>query len=581
MRWFLQFDGRVTRKHGIARETPTGPKFRVEPLEPRLLLSGDPPDLLKDSREPQLAPEPGPVVQDSEQVPSAPSIDWGNDVVASPDDATPRAEQITGPLAVREPTAPVEVTPIVRAQAQTSALPSSPPIAHDVDPGQVASTDPLTSQASDGHDARGPPHEEHGDSHLGNEHALLASSEPADTHRALRDADVLPVVDALIARWTGSTRALDVSDLRARLGIEVVDLPRGLLGRTNGSTIQLDPTAAGYGWFVDSSPSGDDEFQPTASATLLSAPPSSPARGRMDLLTVVEHSVGHLLGLDQGDSMVPVASVLLPGRRLLLPNPPIGQSPVPADVTPMEEDETAPPVLDLSEETGNLTISLAPNRDVMIAGAVVDPGRNSTFDGVDEVVSGSGDDTLVAPDLSNVWTITAADSGTLEAGDLSPVAFSGVENLKGGAGSDTFVMTPEASLRGVIAGGEGSDTLVGADTPNTWVINGTDAGTLNGQAFAGIENLTGGAAADTFKWTAGGGLSGVLSGGSGDDTLLGGDTPNTWILTGAGAGTLNGHAFVGIENLVGGADSDRFVFDGGSGIGRIDGGARIKTLDYP
>src|SRR2546428_2718325 len=246
----------------------------------------------------------------------------------------------------------------------------------------------------------------------------------------------------------------------------------------------------------------------------------------------------------------------------------------------MEEDETAPPVLDLSEETGNLTISLAPNRDVMIAGAVVDPGRNSTVDWVDEVVSGSGDDTLVAPDLSNVWTITAADSGTLEAGDLSPVTFSGIENLKGGAGSDTFVMTPEASLHGVIAGGEGSDTLVGADTPNTWVINGTDAGTLNGQAFAGIENLTGGAAADTFKWTAGGGLSGVLSGGSGDDTLLGGDTPNTWILTGAGAGTLNGHAFVGIENLVGGADSDRFVFAGGSVTGLIDGGAGLNTLDY-
>src|SRR2546428_1069839 len=99
--------------------------------------------------------------------------------------------------------------------------------------------------------------------------------------------------------------------------------------------------------------------------------------------------------------MVPVASVLLPGRRLLLPNPPIGQSPVPAEVTPKEEGETAPPVLDLSEETGNLTVSLTPNRDWTIPGAVVDLCRNSTCGGGDEAVSGSGVRTHVAPDLRN------------------------------------------------------------------------------------------------------------------------------------------------------------------------------------
>src|SRR5207244_2593296 len=144
--------------------------------------------------------------------------------------------------------------------------------------------------------------------------------------------------------------------------------------------------------------------------------------------------------------------------------------------------------------------------------------------------------------------------GTLEAGAPATLTFSGVENLRGGAGSDTFLMMPNGRVSGVLEGGEGSDTLVGADAPNTWVINGIDAGTLNGQSFAGVENLTGGAASDTFTWVAGGSLSGAVSGGLGDDTLVGADLPNTWILTGAGAGTLNGQAFVGIENLVGGAD---------------------------
>src|SRR5438445_815358 len=93
-----------------------------------------------------------------------------------------------------------------------------------------------------------------------------------------------------------------------------------------------------------------------------------------------------------------------------------------------------------------------------------------------------------------------------------------------------------------------------ADTPNTWIIDGTEAGTLNGQSFAGVENLTGGASADIFKWMAGGSVSGVVSGGLGNDTLIGADTPNTWTLTGVGAGMLNGQAFAGIENLVGGGE---------------------------
>src|SRR2546430_7306659 len=105
MAWFAPFGSRAGQRRHIEPDPATGPKFRVEPLEPRLLLSGDPLDLLKDSLEPQLVPEPVAVVQNTQHVTSAPSIDWGNDVVASPDDATPRAEQITGPLAVPEPTA--------------------------------------------------------------------------------------------------------------------------------------------------------------------------------------------------------------------------------------------------------------------------------------------------------------------------------------------------------------------------------------------------------------------------------------------------------------------------------------------
>ena len=75
MRRLLLLGGRATGKDGVARETPTAAKFRVEPLEPRLLLSGDPLDLLKNSVEPQLAPQPVVVVSEPQVNGPGSSID--------------------------------------------------------------------------------------------------------------------------------------------------------------------------------------------------------------------------------------------------------------------------------------------------------------------------------------------------------------------------------------------------------------------------------------------------------------------------------------------------------------------------
>jgi hypothetical protein len=52
----------------------------------------------------------------------------------------------------------------------------------------------------------------------------------------------------------------------------------------------VDVTAAGYGWFVDPTPADDSEFGLGMAG--------SPAAGRMDLLTVVMHELGHVIGLE-------------------------------------------------------------------------------------------------------------------------------------------------------------------------------------------------------------------------------------------------------------------------------------------
>ena len=61
------------------------------------------------------------------------------------------------------------------------------------------------------------------------------------------------------------------------------------LGLATDHTIWLDDNAAGWGWFLDRTPWEDSEF---------TTPGNQGEQYRMDLLTVLEHEIGHLLGHD-------------------------------------------------------------------------------------------------------------------------------------------------------------------------------------------------------------------------------------------------------------------------------------------
>jgi hypothetical protein len=75
------------------------------------------------------------------------------------------------------------------------------------------------------------------------------------------------------------------------------------LGLTSGNTIYLNQDAAGYGWFVDPTLGLDEAFGPANSSGQSSAIDPQ-AQGRMDLLTVVEHELGHIAGLSDLSSSV-------------------------------------------------------------------------------------------------------------------------------------------------------------------------------------------------------------------------------------------------------------------------------------
>jgi hypothetical protein len=113
----------------------------------------------------------------------------------------------------------------------------------------------------------------------------------------LTEAQLAPVVAQARQFWAavlGPDRAAALESLPVVIG----DLPQGRLGALIGGVIVIDGTAAGRGWFIDSTPTDSSEFAARRGSNKLVATRSSPAYGRMDLLTVVTHELGHALGLD-------------------------------------------------------------------------------------------------------------------------------------------------------------------------------------------------------------------------------------------------------------------------------------------
>ena len=180
------------------------------------------------------------------------------------------------------------------------------------------------------------------------------------------------------------------------------------------------------------------------------------------------------------------------------------------------------------------------------------------------VYGGSGVNTLISPNSTNLWQITGPNSGTLNGN-----TFTNMQNLTGGTSNDTFQFGSAGFVAGTINGGGGVDALDYSHRNTGVVVNlATNSATAVGSGFTRITNVYGSS--------------------DNTDTLIGdNNTLNTWYITAGNAGNINGQFyFSGIKNLTGGSQSNSFLF-GASGFvsGNIIGGStpgpnNVNTLVY-
>jgi hypothetical protein len=148
---------------------------------------------------------------------------------------------------------------------------------------------------------------------------VLAATMPASDAAKLSDHDLTGVVDAAVARLASRLDQDVVAATLSDVTFEFVDLPGKTVGLADESAglVQIDFNAAGHGWFVDATPMSDDEFAFVASAYVRAATEDGPAFARVDLLTVLMHELGHLLGFDDDDGHSLMESTISPGTRRL------------------------------------------------------------------------------------------------------------------------------------------------------------------------------------------------------------------------------------------------------------------------
>ena len=190
----------------------------------------------------------------------------------------------------------------------------------------------------------------------------------------------------------------------------------------------------------------------------------------------------------------------------------------------------------------------------------------NTFQAVEALVGSTitNPDTLHGTNGADTFTMTSVNAGI-----ANGVSFSGFENLSGLGDDDTFNMN--GTLSGTVDGGTdglNGDVIIGTSAANAFVVNASDSGVVNGVSFFNVENLTGGASGDVFTITAN--LTGTASGASGSDVFN--------INDGGSIGSINGGADSDLVSYAGRTSAVTVAIDMFPAVEALVGSAQFDTL---
>lgn len=330
-----------------------------------------------------------------------------------------------------------------------------------------------------------------------NSQAGETAADTATGDGQLRDSDLAPLVQASVDRWKRSGLTPEQLEHLQQVKFTVSEMPGLYLGQADGQVITLDANAAGNGWFIDASPEADSEF--TGDGTRLTAPPGSPAAGRVDALTTILHELGHAAGLDDAYSTTDRDSIMygflhLSERRLPSASQAAGASPHPAEEEHHQHFLSAPITI------GNLP---AGKTITIVYKVTVNAGITSATVSNQGTVSGSGFTDVLTDDT----TVAGAANPTVTIIEVPPV----VSTVAVSTAEDTVLNFTAANFTGAYSDAN-SDALAGirvTSLPANGTLKlGTTAVTLNQDiAAAGLSTLNYTPAAnfngpDTFNWKA-------------------------------------------------------------------------------
>ena len=148
--------------------------------------------------------------------------------------------------------------------------------------------------------------------------SVMTDAAPAQNPApSLTDQSLAPVLARAIGIWNSLASDPDFAARLSNVRVTIADLPDGILGQADGYQIFIDFNADGHAWFVDATPADSAEFGVAINPERVLADAGSAAFGRFDLLTVLLHETGHVLGLSHAVSLAVMDEAIRPGERVL------------------------------------------------------------------------------------------------------------------------------------------------------------------------------------------------------------------------------------------------------------------------